>query len=205
MKKDLVVLAADRSIEQAVAGILDRPEAIGIRAIMTKLLVHPERDPGCFHSGADLVAPFAGEWSRALVIFDLAWEGAPHANSAALAEVVDEKLKSAWGNRARTIVIDPELEVWVWSDSPHVARALGWKKRRPKLRAWLEKCEIWEPGRPKPADPKLAVERTLRETRIPRSSAVYREIAGKVSLDRCEDPSFKLLLSTLRSWFGSHA
>ncbi|MEN8217380.1 MAG: hypothetical protein ABFS56_13640 [Pseudomonadota bacterium] len=26
-----------------------------------------------------------------------------------------------------------ELEIWVWSDSPHVAEILGWKNKQPDL------------------------------------------------------------------------
>ena len=44
---------------------------------------------------------------------------------------------SAWGERGKAIVLAPELETWVWSDSPHVAAVAGWAERRPRLRQWL--------------------------------------------------------------------
>ena len=44
MKKDLVVLAADRDIEHALMGLFTRPEALGIRAIETDIRVHPGHD-----------------------------------------------------------------------------------------------------------------------------------------------------------------
>jgi hypothetical protein len=57
-------------------------------------------------------------------------------------------------------------------------------------------------NRGKPADPKAAVEKALVAARKPRSSALYRELAENVNLDRCQDPSFIKLKSTLRNWFG---
>ena len=37
--------------------------------------------------------------------------------------------------------------------------------------------------------------------RIPRSSAIYKNIASSVSVLRCEDSAFQMLLETLREWF----
>ena len=113
--------------------------------------------------------------SHALVVFDR--EGSGHESDPVsdLEEEVTRRLAAAgWGDRAAAIAIDPELEVWVWSDSPHVDRCLGWEGEQPSLRAWLEEQGMWPPGEPKPQDPKLAVELALRRARKPRSSALYR-------------------------------
>lgn len=49
---DLVCVAADKQIRAALSGLLERPRALGIRPITTEILLHPEHDPGCFHSPA---------------------------------------------------------------------------------------------------------------------------------------------------------
>ncbi|MFB3133348.1 MAG: hypothetical protein ACE10K_12585, partial [Rhodothermales bacterium] len=54
----------------------------------------------------------------------------------------------------------------------------------------------------KPQRPKEAVEAVLRATDTPRSSSLYRQLAQKVSLNRCDDPAFLKLKSTLQEWFG---
>lgn len=98
-------------------------------------------------------------------------------------------------------MIEPELEAWVFSDSPHVAEALGWSGRTPDLATWLREGGFWEPGRVKPEDPKRAVDEALREARVRRSSSIYRTLAGKVSLQRCRDASFLNLRGVLQQWF----
>lgn len=70
--------------------------------------------------------------------------------------------------RTEVVVIDPELEIWVWSASPHVEDVLGWKGSTPPLRSWLCNQGLWGDDRPKPQDPKRAMEGALYEKRIPR-------------------------------------
>ena len=44
---------------------------------------------------------------------------------------------SAWDDRARAVVLVPELEAWVWNESLHVDEVAGWSNRLPGLRRWL--------------------------------------------------------------------
>lgn len=76
--------------------------------------------------------------------------------------------------------VDPELENWVWSDSPHVAQVLGWTDTTTPLRDWLRDKGHWTPECGKPSRPKEAVERVLRHVRKPRSSALYRRLSGSL-------------------------
>ena len=133
---DLVCLVADKNLEAAIDGILRRPKAIGIREVQGELVVHPQRDPGCFH------------------------------------------------------------------DSPHVERTLGWADENTTLRAALAAHDLWPDKHAKPPDPKAAVEWTLRKARKPRSSSIYRDLAGRVSFTGCQDRSFLRLKSLVTNWFG---
>ncbi len=203
MIRDVVVLVPDKDIEQAVRGLLNRPEALGVRSIDYELVVHPNHDPGCYHTGHQLLTLYARECRHALVVFDRAWGGAPTLDPAGLAGAVEVNLAPVWGNRARCVVIDPEVEIWVWSDSPHVASVLGWEGRDPPLRRWLEQGGLWPSGQTKPSDPKRAFERALRAANLASSPALFRQLADRVSLERCTDPSFRALRGVLHGWFGS--
>ena len=199
---DLIVLVPDRNMEAAISGLLCRSQALTTRPVTFRIYVHIERDPGCYHRAHDFLRPMTTRASHALVVFDR--EGSGHESDPVsdLEEEVTRRLAAAgWGDRAAAIAIDPELEVWVWSDSPHVDRCLGWEGEQPSLRAWLEEQGMWPPGEPKPQDPKLAVELALRRARKPRSSALYRQLADTVGLDRCSDPAFARLRALLRTWF----
>lgn len=198
--RDLVLLVADANIEHTVKGLLSRPEAIGIRAVKFEVIKHVERDPGCLKS-ADLLRLYRGRYRHALVLFDREGSGRENSSREALEQDLERRLSPDWGERARVVVLDPELEAWLWSDSPHVDAVLGWAGLTPSLRSWLVERNLLAAGAVKPRRPKEAAERALRQVRKPRSSALYGELARKVSFQRCEDPSFRRMLEILRGWF----
>jgi hypothetical protein len=199
---DLIVLVPDKNMEAALKGILCRHESLGIRRIDPFMLVHPGRDSGCLKHGHELLRQFSRRYRHALILFDREGCGQEDESREALEVLVEGQLQSSgWDDRARAIVIDPELEIWVWSDSSHIPAALGWKGDLPALRRWLSDHHLWTEGGPKPDDPKEAVERILRINKRPRSSSIYAELAGKVSLKRCQDAAFFKLKETLVGWF----
>ncbi len=204
--KDLACLVADKSIEATLRGLLQRPQAVGIRAVEYDIFVHPRRDPGCASSAHDFLLPFRGRYHHGLVVFDQAWDGAPRVGATELENNVRTGLaRLGLAQWADVVVIEPELEVWVWSDSPHVDEVLGWKGSEPSLREWLKQERLWAEGTAKPRDPKQAVERALHVAKLPRSSSRYAQLARTVSVERCADPSFGRLRRLLQGWFGERA
>jgi hypothetical protein len=199
---DLICLVPDKNMEAAVSELLKRHAALKIRPPRAEVVVHPRRDPGVFREGVEFIRPLRDKYRHGLLLLDAAWEGAPPDAQAALDSELAEARLDDW---ARAIVIAPELEVWVWSDSPHVDEALGWSGREPALRSWLTQNGLWEAEVPKPRDPKTAVERALWEVRKPRSSAIYRTLAQTVSVERCQDSAFLRLRKTFQEWFGAAA
>jgi hypothetical protein len=201
---DLVVLAADKSMESSIKGILERPESIGIRPVGFNIYTHLHRDPGCLNKGHDFLRPFINTFHHALVILDR--EGCGKENRFKREELendIEQRLNcSGWGDRAAAIVIDPELENWLWSDSPEVDMALGWKGKSPSLRDWLKDKKFLTGNSIKPTQPKEAVESALKIVNISRSSSIYYKIAQKVSLKRCQDPAFMKLKMKLIRWFA---
>jgi hypothetical protein len=139
----------------------------------------------------------------ALLMFDLDGCGVVGMNRIAVEAEVEARLSvSGWKDRSAAIVIAPELEIWVWAGSPWVDRVLAWQGRSPALRPWLVSEGMAVDERGKPADPKAVMEKALVAARKPRSSALYRELAENVNLERCRDSSFVKLKSTLQKWFG---
>jgi hypothetical protein len=200
--RDLVVLIADKNIEGALRGLLSRPQSLGLREISCDLYVHPERDPGCRLRGHHFLKSFAHRYAHALVIFDREGSGREELERADLERQVEDRLSSSgWDDRATAVVIDPELEIWVWADSPHVESALGWSEDM-SLRGWLMQKGWLQEGESKPVQPKTAVEEALRRARKPRSSSMFQELARRVSTDRCVDAAFLKLRQTLVRWFS---
>ena len=203
--RDLVVLVPDKNFESAMLGILARPKSLGIRPVAHQVLVHPERDPGVLLRGPELLKPHVRSFSHALALFDRQGCGRENESPGALETDLGNRLtRSGWDNRAAVVVVDPELEMWVWSDSPHLAESLWWPGPPSEpARSWLAARGLWIPGNPKPHRPKEALETVLRHVKRPRSSSIYREIADKVSLDRCRDSSFLRFKEILSTWFGA--
>ncbi len=201
--KDLVVLTADKNWVAALKGILSRPSALGIRPIKEETIPHPRKDPGCVNEGVEFLSNFSEQYHYGLLIFD--YEGCGKEKTASpreLQDALDEQLaRSRWRERARTIVLSPELEAWVWSDSPHVENVAGWTNRQPSLRRWLIGEGWLEEDQFKPIHSKRAFESALRVVKKQRSSSLYRGIAEKVSLTRCQDPSFLEFKGILKNWF----
>jgi hypothetical protein len=203
--RDLIVLAADKNTAQSVEGLLGRTHSLQIRAVTFEVIVHPQHDPGCFGQSRGVLAVYQKTHAYALVVFDREGCGREQLTREQLEAHVEEELSATgWRNRSAAIVIDPELERWVWSHSPHVATALGWIGRPIDLRRWLvDQGFLAEATQAKPSRPKEAMEAVLRHVRKPRSSAIYRTIATTVSLAGCDDPSFVKFRQTLQSWFSA--
>jgi len=103
------------------------------------------------------------------------------------------------------IVIDPELEAWVWASSPHVSGVLGWHESGDALRAFLNERGLWDKASPKPLHPKEAMQQALREKNKPFGAPLFSELAKKVSFGGCEDPAFRKLWNQLKHWFPTRS
>lgn len=199
---DLVWLVADEDMKATAEELLKRHLALGIRAITAQVLVHPQRDPGCFRDASSLLKGYRHRARHALVMLDRAWDGAPQQCAATLELQLERALAQEFGDRwARAVVIDPELESWVFAGSPNVDQVLGWAGRNPPLLEALRQKGLLAANQTKPADPKRALEYALREARKPRSSSIYRQLARRVTLKGCQDRAFQRLKTLLREWF----
>lgn len=201
-EKDLVILTADKNMKFALEGLLCRPKALSIHPVSAVFYIHPESDPGCLLHADSFLRPFVRRFAHAIVMFDREGCGKDNLTRDELEQRVTEVLsRSGWSNRASVIVIDPELENWVFSGSPEVDRALGWGGKNPALGVWLENHHYLVTGQIKPVRPKEAMEAALRHVRMPRSSSIYGQIAQHVGIGRCSDDAFQKLKTTLQTWF----
>lgn len=199
--RDLLVLSADAAIEAGLKGLLSRHQSLGVRPVEVDYATHPERDPGCMRADMFLRA-FSRRYAHALVVFDREGSGRESQSREELERNVETLLsQSGWDNRAAAVAIDPELEIWIWSDSPHVEVCLGWRDRDTRLREWMISRGFLDEGCIKPVQPKEAMQAALREVHKPRSSAIYQDLSQTVGLDRCSDPAFLKLKQVLRTWF----
>jgi hypothetical protein len=202
-RKDLVVLVADKQMEFAVKGLLGRPEALKIREPRFDIYPHPWHDSGCRFSSASFLQSFVNQYDYAMVVHDKKGCGEEQRQRTDIEKDIESELTaSGWKGRAAAVVIDAELENWVWSDSPHVDSVLGWQDKQPTLRSWLQTKGYLNLGAGKPSSPKTAMKEALRVVQKAQSAALFLELAQKVSFERCSDPAFIKFKTILSTWFS---
>lgn len=208
---DLLFFVADKNMREAVGGLLERDQIhliVGCRAFTFDArrdikVAEGQNDPGLYTRANELLRPLAAEYAHAVVIIDEEWNGSPGADE------IEQKLRGHLDDAGWTtenslgLCVRPEADVWLWSDSPHSAKALGWTSWD-VLRPRLEHEGLLAAGKAKPERPKEAAEWALHNSpgkKVPRSSALYRRVSSQVSVQRCEDAALIRLLNALRAWF----
>lgn len=207
--RDCLFLVADKNMEGMLKGFFSRDSfhrAMGCGQFdfdlrQDLLVAHGQNDPGLYTRANEFLQPYASTHRHAVVIVDAEWSGSPGKD--AIMQRVNQHLRSAgWlDDCGCAVVIDPELENWVWQDSPHVCLALGSDMTFAALRAELEAKGFWQPNEVKPDRPKEAVEWALRQSRKGRSSAIYQQLATRVTAKGCTDQAFHTLQNALLRWF----
>lgn len=204
-EKQLIVLVSDKDMQFTVRGILSKPKRLGISPLTQEdhtIYVHPEHDAACYLKAHEYLKLFTKKYKYALVLFDREFDKKNELPRADLEAEVEKNLsRSGWRNRCAAIVIDPELERWVWSGSSHVDNILGWKGQKPPLRKWLKNKGHVQSEKEKPARPKEAMRAALRAANKSPSSALFGRLAQKVSLKNCTDEAFLKFKNTLQQWF----
>lgn len=202
--KDLYALVADHDMAEALKGVLDRPKSLGIRPIQYEVDRHLGRDAGCRQGAGSRMRLYVGQYRRALVVFDKHGCGREDDSRERIQMNVEQELtRNGWTqDRVKAVVIEPELEEWVWTGSRNVAHVLGWKGGYHDLKGWLVAEGLWSEGDAKPADPKAAMDAVLRKTRTRRSSTIFGDLAKRTTWRGCQCPAFAELRGVLKRWFG---
>ena len=204
MKKDLIILVADQDTRNLLDGLLPRIHKIEkLRDFAFDIRVHVNRDNGVLNDGVNFLRSFLNTHHYAIAMFD--FEGCGRENNQtryAIESAFESSLASnGWSsNNCATIVIEPEIETWIWVKSPHLPAAIDWAFNE-DIYLWLEKKGFLEHGQLKPSRPKEAFEAALRACSVARSPAIYKAIASKASYKHCQDASLWKLIETLRIWF----
>lgn len=210
MKRPCVILVADSNMAAAFKGYFGRNRwdlSLGcapfdiITDIGGDLIVDEAgNDPGVYTKGHELLRPYQRSHERALVVLDCDWEGSP-GKEAIEQHITANVIDSGWAcDKVKVIAIDPELENWLWQDNPHVADVLKYRGQ-PSLRLWLEQNGWWPGDATKPPQPKEATEWVLKQTRQPRSSAIYELLAARIGIAGCTDAAFTSMHTQLLAWF----
>lgn len=202
-RRDLYVLVADEDQRRVIETLLvRRRRALGIQEVDYRVEKHPQRDAGVFKNGPKFLNLVSREFSRAIIILDAQFGRDPQPSASELKADLAHRIDTGpWEQKPLVLVIQPELEAWVWSNSPRVGEILG--MRLAQIRETGAGHGFWSAGSAKPERPKELLELIVRRTkgRGP-APAEFVALAERVGVDRCSDPAFCELRDTLRNWFG---
>jgi hypothetical protein len=95
---------------------------------------------------------------------------------------------------------DFSLAVEARLPKPQVADVLRYKGDK-SLRQHLAESGWWPADAAKPPRPKEAAEWVLKQSRQPRSSAIYQKLAEHISIKGCTDVAFAEMHAAFIAWF----
>lgn len=202
--QDLIVLAADSQIKSTVEALLSRRyQSLGIREISFEVQTHPHQDSCCRTASEGILRPLLDEYEKGMVVFD--YDGC--GERGLMPEHLEMSLEDRYvasgfdEDRVSSVVINPELEVWMFGASfHHLQRNIGWSQPQ-SIRDWLVAHGYLSAESRKPANPKAAIEAVSSLQKVPRSRRLFANLARRASLAHCEDRAFQKFWSTLQRWF----
>lgn len=214
MKRDCVFLVADGQMQAVLTTFLTRERAhdsLGcgpFRFHAEHDLLVAGTDPKVYHQAHALLRSYIASHAHAVILLDMEW--GHHFTHAQIVEHVTSNLQRCGWDRTRVevIVIQPELEAWIWQDHPHVQQVFFRNLRDVErehlpssLRGWLQEQGLWPAGQAKPSDPKAAVLRAALEFRAGNPLVIYQQICRRISVHGCQEPGFRALRQALQRWF----
>lgn len=204
--RDLLVLVADADMREVMRGMLGRSDSVAPRQLDFDVQVHPQRDGGCRTAAATYLRPYLKRFRYCMVVFDRHGCGSREPREHIQRDVERDLVRNGWRDRAKAIVIEPELEAWIWGDLKAASRHVGWPGEHTALRERLADEGHWPRDQDKPDDPKGAMQEAMSRSPIrrrPRRSArVFRKIAESARFASCRDAAFNELRATLGTWFS---
>jgi hypothetical protein len=202
---DLIVLAADGDIEITLRTLLEKRSAsLGIRPLrfdkyQADSIRYPLHDAGVLTNSPQILRPYLKQARHALVVLDRAGSGREADPPERIEQDIETRLiQTGWdAHRIAAVVLDPELELWVWSGSPHVRDVLNLNEQQ--MNDVYRRFAPGPDGKPRP--PKEAMLYALSLGGRPHSARIFAELAERVSL-KTGERAFSRLRERLQHWFA---
>ncbi|RUV68327.1 MULTISPECIES: hypothetical protein [unclassified Mesorhizobium] len=209
MSRQLIILTADGTMAAVMRAFFERQfhHALACAPFQfdpTNDIVHDplNTDGGVHLYCQEILRRYLKTHRRALVVLDQQF-GAERSAEKVRGDIEHRLNANGWDGRCAAVVIDPELEVLLWQDNPHVERAL--RHTGPSLRQLLAQDGRWPSGAAKPLEPKEVIQALIRANRAGPPMVVYSQIARAVATAGCVDPAFYRVRDMLRAWFPAEA
>lgn len=212
MTRDCLFFVADKTMRETFLGFLsreDRAAQLGcgnfdFDPAEDLFFAAGQNDPGLYTRAGSLLSPFLQSHRKAVVVLDCDWDGSP-GQAQILLNITTQLQQSGWAlEDVIVIAIEPELEQWIWQDSPVLSDEL--RMEAPQgLKATLSQRGLWRAEDAKPQSPKDLFIQLRRENNVKLSSSIFKRIASRVPVAACGDDEFRRLVAQLQAWFPEEA
>jgi hypothetical protein len=170
----------------SVEVLLARHKDLGIRSISCDVFSHENNDPGVLRESHSFLRPQGQRYRYAITICDREGCGREAFPREQLETIIEQQLHAnGWTNRAVAIVIDPELEAWIWGDWTVLASSIRWTGSGAGLKKFLIQQQLLRLDQDKPPRPKEALQRAMKHVQIRFTSAVHQSMARHAAFARC--------------------
>ena len=209
-RKDLIVLAADKSIKLGVEALLVRQKNLGIRPISCDIFAHPDNDPGVLRESHHfLLRPQCRRYRYAITICDREGCGKEAFLREQLETTIEQRLhcKRMCGKIPRGSNCDRSgtSEAWIWGDWNMLANSIRWIGGGASLKKFLIQQRLLPLDQAKPPRPKEALQKAMKhvQTRFSECSpSIYGPTCG-VPQSAWSTRLFLKMRATLQAWFPS--
>lgn len=196
--KDLLVLTADKNALFLIESFLERINSGNV--FTYKVISHPGHDCGVIKKAAEFVRPFINEYNYLITIFD--YEGC--GDNATIMNIENKVItllsQNGWQDKNDCLVIDPEIDLWVWVNECYLRKISNWTSSQ-SIYDFLKQNGFSFNSQNKPDRPKEAFEFLLRKQQIPRSSSLYKSLAKIANYKKCTEKSFNKFYSIVSERF----
>jgi hypothetical protein len=207
--RDCMFYVADQNMAETFKGFLTRPQfhlslscsPFEFDPLYDLARAEGKTDGGLWRHAGSLCKGYLHTHRRLVICLDRDFGGSP-GQVQIRTDIETQLLNVGWdATNFKVLVIDPELEQWIWQNNVHVESALNHKGGQ-SLREMLAASGDWPTGNAKPIDPKKVLERIVTQNlRGNRSSTLYSKISSRVSVGGCQDVEFIALKQQLQTWF----
>jgi hypothetical protein len=202
--RDLLAIVEGKDDAAVLRAVLIRPRDLGIRSIT----FHTEqRASGMIARGPELAREQRREFRYVLCLWDHQGSGQEAKPPSRVQGEVQARLnRNTLKGCSKALVIDPELEVWLWQDLAAIAQVLGVEDSA--LQGWLaewrdEQFPTLTVEEVLLRQPKEAFEQVIRRAGLKPAAALRERVAAAADLHQwAQESSFRLLRRTLRRWFA---
>lgn len=161
-----------------------------------------QTDPGLYANAHKNLELHKSKYNHALIVLDRQWNDSSKTPLDIELYITANMQRAGWAReRFEVVVIDPELETWLFQEKDIFLNAFKPFYGAQALRDHLAETGCWPKGQAKPVDPKAAIGAALQFGKSVSRPVLFKNVCSRISVKDCRDTAFIKFKETLQRWF----